>query len=188
MGGTAYLGDKQVMIVGGKAHAQLTLRTALGVAGIKHVEVLSESRAAIELLRVERFDAVYIDERAQPFDGMPLYRAVRRVSGMVDPMVPVFMICTSPRRRFVESLRDQGVTDVIARPTAAGTLLRKLRLALELPRAFIKAGDFFGPDRRAGPRPELFGGVDRRTQRDPLAGSRERSVDHDDDDRDTILI
>jgi hypothetical protein len=64
MGGTADLGGKQVMIVGGKAHAQLTLRTALNVAGIKHVEVLSDSRAAIELLRVERFDALYIDERA----------------------------------------------------------------------------------------------------------------------------
>ena len=186
MGGD--LGDKQVMVVGGKAHAQVTLRTALAVAGIKHVEILSDSRAAIELLRVERFDAVYIDERAPPYDGMPLYRAARRVSGLLDPMVPIFMICSNPRKRFVESLRDQGVTDVIARPTAAGTLMRKLRLALELPRAFIKVGDFFGPDRRAGQRTEFYGGIDRRASHDPLAASRAPTDDRDDDDRDTVLI
>jgi PleD family two-component response regulator len=188
MSGSADLGDKQVMIVGGKAHAQATLRTALAVAGIKNVEILSESRAAIELLRVERFDAVYIDERAQPYNGMPLYLAVRRAAGLVDPMVPIFMLCNNPRRRFVESLRDQGVTDVIARPTAAGTLMRKLRLALELPRAFIKVGDFFGPDRRSGQRAELYGGIDRRASHDPLAAVREPIDDRDDDNRDTVLI
>jgi PleD family two-component response regulator len=92
MGGASDLGDRQVLIVGGKAHAQLTLRTALAVASIKHVEVLSDSRAAIELLRVERFDALYIDEHARSFNGMPLYLAARRASSLVDPMIPIFMI------------------------------------------------------------------------------------------------
>jgi hypothetical protein len=119
---------------------------------------------------------------------MPFYRAARRVAGLVDPMIPIFMICSSPRRRFVESLRDEGVTDVVARPTAAGTLMRKLRLALELPRAFIKVGDFFGPDRRSGQRPEFFGGVDRRAADDPLAASRAPASDRDDEDHDTILV
>jgi PleD family two-component response regulator len=187
MSGSSDFGDKQVLIVGGKAHAQLTLRTALGVAGIKHVEALSDSRAAIELLRVERFDALYVDEHARPFNGMPLYKAARRASGLVEPMIPIFMICSNPRKTHVESLRDQGVTDVIARPTAAGTLLRKLRLAFELPRAFIKVGDFFGPDRRASQRPELYGGADRREARPPLIDPAEL-IDDGDDDRNTVLI
>jgi hypothetical protein len=65
--------------------------------------------------------------------------------------------------------------------------MRKLRLALELPRAFIKVGDFFGPDRRAGQRQEFYGGIDRRASHDPLAAVRE-PIDDRDDDRDTILV
>ena len=179
--------DMQVMIVGGKAHAQLTLRTALAVAGIKNVEVLSDSKAAIDLLCVERFDALYVDEHARPFHGKPFYRAARTTVGLVDPMVPIFMICTGPKRRFVEALRDNGVTDVMTRPTAASTILRKLRLALELPRAFIKVGDFFGPDRRAGPRPGYIGD-ERRAPAPPTAPVIETDNSGRDDDRDTILI
>ncbi len=89
------------------------------------------------------------------------YIAARRSRGVLDAMVPIFLICSSPKRRFVERVRDLGVTDVIVRPMSPNTAVRKLRVALEAPRPFIKVGDFFGPDRRAGQRPP-FNGDDRR--------------------------
>ncbi len=115
---------------------------------------------------------------------MPFYRAARRTRGVLDPMIPIFLVCSSPRKKFVEALRDQGVTDVITRPTAPGTLLRKLRIALELPRAFIQVGDFFGPDRRGGQRPPYVGPDRRETRLLPV----EEEIDLDDDDPNRVLI
>ena len=76
-------------------------------------------------------------------------------------MLPIFLICSSPVRRQVESARDDGVTDVLVRPVSAATIIRKLRIATLAPRPFILADDFFGPDRRGrGRRP--FAGLERR--------------------------
>jgi hypothetical protein len=58
----------------------------------------------------------------------------------------------------VVTARDVGVTNVIVRPFSAATIERKLRAALDAPRPFIKAGSFFGPDRRVDHRPPYKGG------------------------------
>jgi hypothetical protein len=64
-------------------------------------------------------------------------------------------------RRDVEAARDLGFTDVLVRPITAGTIIRKLTLALARPREYVVAGDFSGPDRR-GKRRQAFRGKERR--------------------------
>ena len=49
-------------------------------------------------------------------------------------------------------------------PIAAATIIRKLRVAMLAPRAFILADGFFGPDRRGHGRAP-FNGADRRKRR-----------------------
>jgi CheY-like chemotaxis protein len=154
-------GALRLLIVGGKTHTAQTLRTVMGIVGIRDVTIASDSGAALELLRNQKYAAVFCDENTAPIKQMPFSRAARHAAGVLNPMIPIFLVSSTPRRRLIEAERDRGISDVIARPVSAATIIRKLRLALERPRSFIKAGEYFGPDRRGETRPP-FGGNDRR--------------------------
>ncbi len=154
-----------VLIVGGKPHAITTLRTVFGIIGLTKVSAVAESARAIEWLREERVDVVFCDEHADHMNGLPFPMAARRAPGVPNPMLPIFLVFSTPVRPQIERARDDGITDVIVRPISAATIMRKLRAATLCPRPFIVAGSFFGPDRRGGSR-SLFRGEDRR-QRQP---------------------
>jgi hypothetical protein len=48
----------------------------------------------------------------------------------------------------VEAARDAGVTEFCAKPVSAAELYRKVRVAINAPRSFIRTPLYFGPDRR----------------------------------------
>jgi two-component system chemotaxis response regulator CheY len=151
------LKDLRVLVVGGKPSSVQILRTVFGVAGIGNVAAVAESRIAINLLCSERFTAVFCDDRCESIGGLPFPLAARRSTGLLNPMIPIFLLCSAARRRQVEQARDTGITDVLARPLSAATILRKMRIALIKPRPFIAAPDFFGPDRRVRERGPIDG-------------------------------
>jgi CheY-like chemotaxis protein len=159
----ADLRNLQVLIVGGKPHAVTVLRTAFGIIGVNDVSAIADCEHAIQFLRNATVDAAFCDETAGAVDGVPFPLAARRAEGVLNPMLPIFLVCSSPVRRQIESARDDGVTDVLVRPVSAATIIRKLRIAVIAPRPFILAGDFFGPDRRGNGRAP-FVGQDRRTR------------------------
>ena len=154
----------KVLIVGGKPHAVTILRTAFGIIGLNKVSAILHSERAIQYLRDEDVDAVFCDEAAGTVDGVPFPLAARRAEGVLNPMLPIFLVTSSPVRHQIERARDDGVTNVLVRPVSAATIIRKLRIAVLVPRPFILADGFFGPDRRAQGRAP-FGGADRRTRR-----------------------
>lgn len=154
----------RVLVVGGKPHAIRTLRTALNLAGIVEIAVVPTSASALTQLQTKVFDAVFCDDLAEPIEGMSFPIAARRTPDVLDNMTPIFLMSRGPRRSDVELARDEGVTDVLARPISAATIMRKVTLAMTQPRSFISNGDFFGPDRRSKTRP-MFSGNDRRARK-----------------------
>lgn len=153
----------RVLLLGGKSHAFGTLRAALAAANVGRVAQVEETARAIELLSLEQFDIVFFDQHAAPFDDMPFAIAARRTASVLNPLMPIFLLHDSARRRDVETARDSGATDVLTCPLSPKTVMTKLRAALHSPRAFIAAPDFFGPDRRAKARP-TFRGDERRVK------------------------
>lgn len=154
----------RLMIVGGKGHVVQTLRQVLGIVGVKQIQAVADPAAAVEMLRTQMFTAVLCDETAAGAGARAFGFAARRTSGLLNPLIPIFLVCAGPRRRDVEAARDLGYNDVLTRPLSAATVIRKLKLALGKPRPFIASTDFFGPDRRA-PSRGGFGGQDRRTRK-----------------------
>ena len=154
-------GKLRVLLVGGKPHAAATLRAVLDLAGIQRITTAAEPHRALLLLREQEYDAIFCDEHVSPVDGLPFPLAARRAGGVLNPLMPLFLLCNAPPRRQVERARDDGITDVLVRPVSAATVMRKLRAALAAPRPFILAGEFFGPDRRGQGR-SPFRGDDRR--------------------------
>ncbi len=163
MNDSGKFGDLRMVIVGGKTHAVQVMRQVLGIIGVRQIQAVADAAAAIDLLCHQSFSAVFCDETVLGAGGLDFGRAARRAKGLLNPMVPIFLVCGGPRRRDVEAARDAGFTDVLTRPVSAATIMRKLDLALGRPRPFIVASDFFGPDRRGGPR-AWFRGEDRRTR------------------------
>jgi two-component system chemotaxis response regulator CheY len=164
MNGFEDFGAQRHLIVGGKPHVVQVLRQVLGILGVKQVEAIADTTAAIEALRSRLFTSVLCDDGAAKSGKECFARAARQSSGLLNPMIPIFLVSGGPRRRDVEAARDRGFTDVLTRPISAATLMRKLKTALAAPRPFIASSDFFGPDRRSPQRPN-FGGKDRRTRK-----------------------
>lgn len=155
------LRNLRVLIVGGRPHAVTTLRTAFGLIGMGNVDAVQEPQRALQYLRERACDAVFCDEETGEVDGLSFALAARKAPGVLNPMLPIFLVCGAPKRRQVEGARDDGLTDVLVRPISASTIVRKLRAAVQAPRPFILAGGFFGPDRRSSGRNRFFG-TDRR--------------------------
>ena len=87
----------------------------------------------------------------------------RANAAALNPLIPLFELHERARRGDVERARDQGVTDILICPISPQTIITKLGAALERPRPFIAAPNFFGPDRRA--KRTGFGGTERRVRK-----------------------
>ena len=152
-----------VMLLSEKNHAAQTLRSVLTLAGITRITSIVSSCRALELLTMDNFDAIFCDEQCDSVDGLTFPLAVRRISGILNPLIPIFVFQERARRRSVEAARDTGATDFLTCPISPKTVMTKLEAALVNPRPFIKAPEYFGPDRRARQRP-AWSGEDRRTR------------------------
>jgi CheY-like chemotaxis protein len=151
----------RVLILGAKTHGVQILRSVLGSAGIGQMMHVEDSQRAAELLTMEHFNAVFCE---LPLEAEGEFvTAARRREGMLNPMIPIFVMQSQARRRTVAQARDKGATDVLTTPVSPRTVTAKLRAALHSPRPFIVSQEFFGPDRRAKSRPTFFG-TDRRVR------------------------
>jgi hypothetical protein len=145
----------RVLLLGPKNHTTQILRSVLVLVGIGRCVPVEEYATALDLLSMEHFHAVFcvLDGEAQ----IRFLLAARRRHGILNPMVPIFLLEGQARRRQIEKARDSGATDIFTMPVSPKTVAAKLRSATQNPRAFIVAHDFFGPDRRAKMRPAYFG-------------------------------
>ncbi len=93
-------------------------------------------------------DIVIADWMMKPMDGISFTRLVRNDSKSPNPYVPVILMTGFSEKRRVLQARDSGVTEFLVKPFNARDLYRRLVQVIERPRQFVRAPDFFGPDRR----------------------------------------
>lgn len=153
----------RVMLLTGKTHGAQTLRSVLTLAGVTNILYIDNPKKALDLLTMEDFDAIYADDACDKVSDLTFAMAVRRRGGIRNPMIPIFVFQERARRSDVETARDTGATDFLTCPISPKTVMSKLEAAMVSPRPFIKAPDFFGPDRRTKARP-AWSGQERRTR------------------------
>ncbi len=81
-------------------------------------------------------------------DGMAFLSRVRRADDSPNPFVPVIVVTANTELRHVCEARDTGTTEFLAKPVSARLLYMRIVSILEHHRPFIRASQFFGPDRR----------------------------------------
>jgi CheY-like chemotaxis protein len=93
-------------------------------------------------------DMVIADWMMRPMDGISFTRIVRNDPASPNPYVPIILMTGFSEKRRVIQARDAGVTEFLVKPFNAHDLYKRMVQVIERPRQFVRAQDFFGPDRR----------------------------------------
>ncbi len=155
--------ELNVLIIDDNEHTVQLLSRMLHGFGIHSISSAKDGSTAFPLLKVKKFDLIICDWAMKPINGITFARRVRRDPKSPCPFVPIIMLTGHTDVERVIEARDAGINDFLAKPIAPATLLQRMISALEKPSEFIKAGEYFGPDRRRRD-DEPLGGTDRREQ------------------------
>lgn len=120
----------------------------LRAIGVRHVFEANDGAEALATLRHQPIDIVMTDLAMQPLDGIDFVRLIRQSPDSPNQMIPIVMITGHSTQRRVSEARDAGVTEFLAKPVTARGVIERITQVVDHPRAFIRAGDYFGPDRR----------------------------------------
>jgi two-component system chemotaxis response regulator CheY len=147
------------LVVEDNVHMRALLRSLLHALGIKNISEAADGDAGLREMRNHTPDLILTDLSMVPTDGIEFTRQVRTSQASPNPYVPIIMVTGHTERPRVEAARDAGVTEFLAKPITAQTLFSRIAEIVEHPRAFVRCGNYFGPDRRrrlsadyAGPR------------------------------------
>lgn len=116
--------------------------------GVGHVITAQNGEIGFKRYLELNPDIVIADWMMKPVDGISLTRVIRNDPKSPNPYVPVILMTGFSEKRRVFQARDAGVTEFLVKPFNARDLYKRLVQVIERPRQFVKADDFFGPDRR----------------------------------------
>lgn len=140
--------DVTVLVVEDNQPMLELIKSLLLVFGVKAVLVAKNGVEGFELYCQNAPDLVLTDWMMQKMDGISFTRLVRNSPKSPNQFVPIVMMTGFSEKRRVLQARDAGVTEFLVKPFSAKDLYRRLEEIIERPRQFVRAEDFFGPDRR----------------------------------------
>jgi len=125
----------RVLVVDDNPINRRAARTFLERSGCK-VSTAQDGQEAIDVLLTEPFDVVLMDCQMPRLDGLEATRRLRQLEqersladGMASPL-PILALTASTEAEERRACRDAGMDDVLAKPFAAGDLIRSVRDAL----------------------------------------------------------
>jgi CheY-like chemotaxis protein len=148
------------LIVDDNLHVINIVKTVLRGLGAVNVFDARDSTEALERLRKDAIDIVFLDYKLGQEDGLQFLRRLRTDPKSPTPFVPVIMLTAHSERSRVEAARDAGANAFCSKPVKAVEILRKVAAVIDRPQTFVRTGDYVGPDRRR--REEDPKGPDRR--------------------------
>lgn len=158
------------LIVDDNKHMRALVKSILHALGVKNVLEAGDGADAFKELRHFPADVIICDWNMSPLDGLDFVRMVRTASDSPNPFVPIIMLTGHTEMNRVMEARDCGVHEFLAKPISAKKLYSRIRSIIENPRPFVRAGLYFGPDRRRKSNPNYNGPERRKADKDPVSG------------------
>ena len=116
--------------------------------GIHQIRSAFDVKSGFTAFQEFQPDLVLIDWLDEKNGGLKLTGLLRDTEKSINPFVPIIMMTGYSQKRRVLMARDTGITEFMVKPFTAKALYDKIEAIIERPREFVKAGNFFGPDRR----------------------------------------
>jgi len=142
------LSSLNILLVDDNQHMRAITSAILQSAGIRNIREVSDGAMALEVLRTHSVDMAIVDFNMFPLDGVEFTRLVRNSADSANPYLPIIMMTGHSEKSRVYEARDAGVTEFVVKPITAKAVFDRIQAVIMRPRAFIKTGDYFGPDRR----------------------------------------
>jgi two-component system chemotaxis response regulator CheY len=149
-----YLKPISFLVADDRAYMRRVIKGILETLGCKRIDEAHHGQEALSIMRSWAPDIVITEWLLQPVSGLELLRTVRAEKGNLK-FTPIIMITSETRREKVILARNAGVTEYVAKPFNAKSLILRIREVIERPRPFVDVGPYFGPDRRR--RTEVLG-------------------------------
>jgi CheY-like chemotaxis protein len=137
----------RVLVVEDHDQMRAILVTALRGLGFPQIREAADAAEALRVVADFAPDLILTDLIMPAQDGVQFARAVRAADGE-GAFVPIIMVTGHPSLARVTAARDAGVDEFLAKPVTGQALAERIRRVVEERRAFVRSGDFFGPDRR----------------------------------------
>jgi CheY-like chemotaxis protein len=131
----------------------MTVLKALGIGKMIQAENGEEAMAVLEVSAQmdgagKDIDIIFADHLMEPKDGIELLRWVRAHESDKIKFLPFVMMSGDADEAAVRLARDSGVTEYLAKPMSVMNVASRLLAIIDKPRSFIRAPNYFGPDRR----------------------------------------
>ncbi len=136
------------LIVDPNVFMRSLIKNVLHVFGAGNFIEANDGAEAYKTMQNHVPDIVITEWMMDPLDGLDLTRLVRTGKDSPNPFVPIIITTAYSEMQRVVEARDAGITEFIAKPLSAKTLMGRVAAIVEHPRPFIRATGYFGPDRR----------------------------------------
>ncbi len=147
------------------------------VLSVEDISSFTSAEDALRELNYSAPDFIITDYKMAPINGLELIRRIRSDSKNPNRFVPIILLTAYTERKLVLSAHSHAGADaVLAKPLSVDKLYSCIVSLGRHPRPFVKAKDYFGPDRRLRDRP--FEGLDKRANADgaePTSGGSRRT-------------
>jgi len=174
MSGREYLEPVRFLIVDDNAFSRQLVRAIIHQFGARYIYEAGNGDEAKEGVKSFNPDIIIVDWMMAPVDGMQFVKWLREADDSPSPFTPVIMVTSYSHMESVMQARDAGINEFLAKPISAKSLLKRIQSVIDHPRQYVRADEYFGPDRRRRDMPHT--GPNRRDD-----GFYE-SGDYDDDD------
>ena len=136
------------MIIDDNAFMRTTLRHILEYFGVQRFQEAPDGAEALKIMQSWPPDIILIDWEMSPLNGIEFTKIVRNSHHDAERFLPIILISGHSEHWRIAEARDAGVTEYLAKPISAKSVMSRIRTVVEQPRPFINAPDYFGPDRR----------------------------------------
>ncbi len=143
-----YLETVSFLIIDPNAFMRSLIKNVLHVFGADKFVEATDGADAFKVMQSLVPDIIFTEWMMEPLDGLDFTRLVRTGKDSPNPFVPIIMMTAYAEKHRVVEARDAGITEFIAKPLSAKTLMARITAVIERPRPFIRSGRYFGPDRR----------------------------------------
>lgn len=148
-----------VLIVDSQPAIVELIRDVLKMFGVQRILTSIDGKSGLKAFEKHTPDILIVDWDLASIDGLMFTKSVR--SSTRNPYVPIIFMAAFSSTGRVSAARDSGITEFLRKPFTAESLYKRIEEIVERPRPFVRAPDFFGPDRRRKTS-EGFQGPDKR--------------------------
>lgn len=138
----------RALVIDDNAHMIQIVRSLLLGFGITRTYESRDAAEAFDIARQEAIDFIIVDYQMPILDGLEFTRMVRTAKDTRNSFIPIILLTAHTERSRIMAARDAGVTEVCAKPITAIQLWMKIAAVVNAPRPFVRAPNYFGPDRR----------------------------------------